>query len=114
MEQKLHVGMPFEESLENKKIILEKKRSLLELIEKLTILKQIRSQKITIYGMLHTAQKNFVELQTKLKKELPTIRGERKEKTQQQIKQIAEKTNPSLEEELKSIQEKLKQLNTLS
>ena len=106
--------MPFEEAIENKKTLLENKKTLLELIEKLTLLRQIRSRKITVYSMLNTAQKNFVELQRKLKKELPTVRGERKEKTIPQIKQLTERENPGLEEELKSIQEKLKQLNSLN
>lgn len=114
MEEELHVGIPFENFVKNKSLLLEAKEKLLRLLEKLRSLKQIRDQKITIYRMLNSSYKDFVTLQAKLKKNLPNIRIEKEEENLESIKQLTKKEDLSLEEELESIQKKLKQLNALT
>jgi hypothetical protein len=117
MEKDLHIGISQTDYIRNKKNLLVMQTDLLSLLEKLKLLKETRAQKESIYRMLVSSYASLLVKMGKFERSLPRLKV--KAGAVHEIHHItptrslvAAGSNP-LENELRGIQAKLRELNAL-
>jgi len=119
MEKSLHMGIGRNDYISGKRNLLEIRAEILDLFEKLALLKEIKSQKAVIYRMLVSDYKSVMNCFEKLKKELPQVKLSVEDTVHERVSSASSLEEPTgkpsnhLESELLEIQAKLQQLNAL-
>jgi hypothetical protein len=118
MEQKnpVYVKMEYDESLESKKNLLNTEVSLLNLIKSLKSYHAVRLEEMKIKANIYKAIRELNLTMRKTKSafpffKIPETKSRKEIPSQKEIKIIKEKTDNSLESELREIQERLASLN---
>jgi hypothetical protein len=118
MEQKnpVYVRMDYNESLESKKNLLNTEVSLLNLIKSLKAYHSIRLEEMKIKAGIYKAIRELNLTMKKTKSsfpffKIPEVKSRKEIPIEKEIKFTKEKTDNSLESELKEIQERLASLN---
>ena len=118
MEQKnpVYVRMDYNESLDSKKDVLNAEVSLLNLIRSLKNYHSVRLEEMKIKAGIYKAIRELNLTMKKTKSafpffKIPEVKSRKEIPVQKEIKLTREKTDNSLESELREIQERLASLN---
>jgi hypothetical protein len=119
MEKSLHMGIVREDYIGGKRNLLEIRAGILELSEKLSILKDLKSQKAMIYKMLVSDYKSLIPGFEKIKGELPKVDVRVENDVHDRMldfgtEESTVSSSNKMQNELLEIQAKLERLNAIN